>query len=49
MATHSSALAGITLWTGEPGRPQSMESDKESDKTEHMCTHPSVAVHIGLQ
>ena len=49
MATHSSALAGITLCSEEPGRLQSMESDEESDKTEHMCRHASIAVHIGLQ
>ena len=47
MATHSSILAGITLWTEEPGRLQSMESDK----TEHTCMQACIhcCVHIGPQ
>ena len=33
MATHSSILAWETLWTEEPGGPQSMGVTKESDTT----------------
>ena len=33
MATHSSILAWEIPWTEEPGRLQSMESQKESDMT----------------
>ena len=34
MATHSSILAWRIPWTQEPGRLQSIESQKESDTTE---------------
>ena len=40
MATHSSILAWRSPWTEEPGGPQSMGSQKESDMTEvtqHAC------------
>ena len=51
MSTHSRILAGITLWTEEPGRLQSMELAKESDKTEHTCMQACIhrCVHIGPQ
>ena len=38
VATHSSILPWKIPWTDEPGRLQSMEF-KESDTTEHACTH----------
>ena len=36
MATHSSILAWRIPWTQEPGRLQSIESQKESDTTERL-------------
>ena len=36
MATHSSILAWEIPWTEEPGRLQSMGSQKESDTTEQL-------------
>ena len=38
MATHSNILAWGIPWTEEPGGLQSMGL-KESDTTEHPCTH----------
>ena len=38
MGTHSSILAGRIPWTEEPGRLQS-RGHRESDVTEHTCTH----------
>ena len=38
MATHPSILAWKIPWTEEPGRLQSMGSQKELDMTEHTCT-----------
>ena len=36
MATHSSILAWRILWTEEPGRLQSMGSQKELDTTDRL-------------
>ena len=40
METHSNILAWKITWTEEPGGLQSRGSQKESDTTEHMHTHP---------
>ena len=43
IATHSSILAWKTPWTEEPGRLQSLRSQrvKHDWVTEHRCTHPT--------
>ena len=38
-ATHSSIFAWRIPWTEEPGRLQSMRSQKELDTTEQLSTH----------
>ena len=43
MATHSSILARIIPWTEEPGR-----GPKESDTTEHTCTHVYNSQYISM-
>ena len=45
MATHSSILVRIILWTEEPGRLHSMEARKELDAAKHTHVHMS-AVYI---
>ena len=47
--THSSILAWRILWTEEPGGLQSMRL-QESDMTERLSTHHSIAKHrVGLK
>ena len=41
MSTHFSILAWKIPWTEEPGRLQSMGSQKVNHDSEHVCTMPS--------
>ena len=46
MATHSSILTWTIPWTEEPGGLQSMKSCKESDMTEQLTLHFSLAAFM---
>ena len=46
-ATHSSILAWEITWTEEPGRLQSMGSQKKSDTTKQLSIHTYVCSVYG--
>ena len=48
MIIHFRMLAWEIPWTGQPGELQSM-GHKESDMTEHMCTHVHTHTHTHTQ